>query len=66
MSRLTCRECRKEFVGDRAFRSHRIKMKGSTAENPKFRCMDDKEFAGGGFTQLFGGYYVGGNAEVWF
>lgn len=45
-------------------------MKGSTAENPKFRCMDQKEFEEGGFTRLNGDYskgcYIGGKAEVWF
>jgi hypothetical protein len=49
------------FIGRECFRSHRIKSKSSG----EWRCMNEKEFAEGGYTKLPDGEYVGGMWPGW-
>jgi hypothetical protein len=55
-----CAECRRVFIGSECFRSHRIKLKNRDPGDPKFRCMTEKEFEDGLYTQLPDGEYIGG------
>lgn len=65
MTGTMCRECRRVFVGRESFNSHRIKLKDPDPGDPKFRCMTEKEFSDGGYTQLRDGEYIGGNWPKW-
>lgn len=60
-----CAECRRVFVGTETFNSHRIKIKDPDPGDPKFRCVTEKEFADGGYTQLPYGEYIGGRWKGW-
>jgi hypothetical protein len=65
-SNVPCPYCRRTFIGNDTWLGHRVKIKKERFEpgEPRFRCMDDREFSRAGFTRLPDGEYIGGSRRL--